>query len=165
MLIRKTVLEFVVVAAVVISLLLAPSIWGSEKGQVKPTSKDKCPVCGMFVAKYPDFIAYIVFKDSSVAFFDGTKDMLKYYLNMSKYNSNLRESDIDFIHVTDYYSLALFDGRKAYYVHGSNVYGPMGAELIPFNKSDEAKEFMKDHKGKGILRFQDINISIIKGLD
>ena len=33
--------------------------------------------------------------------------------------------------------------QKAFYVIGSNVYGPMGEELIPFKNEDEAKKFMK----------------------
>ena len=47
---------------------------------------DKCPVCGMFVAKYPDFVDQIVFKDGTHAFFDGVKDMMKYYFDLPKYN-------------------------------------------------------------------------------
>ena len=43
------------------------------------TDKDKCPVCGMFVAKYPGFLAQIQFRDGSIAFFDGPKDFFKYY--------------------------------------------------------------------------------------
>jgi nitrous oxide reductase accessory protein NosL len=119
----------------------------------------------MFVAKYPDFLAQIVFRDGSVAFFDGVKDMFKYYLNMSKYNSKQKETDIEFVYVNDYYSLTPVDGLKAYYVQGSDVFGPMGRELIPFEKEREAKEFMRDHKGKTLLRFQDISGPIIKGLD
>jgi copper chaperone NosL len=54
---------------------------------------------------------------------------------------------------------------KAFYVLGSDAYGPMGRELIPFEKETEAREFLKDHKGKNILRFRDITYSIVKGLD
>ena len=31
----------------------------------------KCPVCGMFVAKYPDWTATSSFKDGSVSYYDG----------------------------------------------------------------------------------------------
>jgi nitrous oxide reductase accessory protein NosL len=41
----------------------------------------------------------------------------------------------------------------------------MGKELIPFGKEEEAKEFMKDHKGKAILRFKDVTSEVIKDLD
>ncbi len=141
---------------------------GSLAEDVKPatpTAGDKCPVCGMFVAKYPDFLTHIVFKDGSHVFFDGVKDMMKYYFDLAKYNPSKQATDIAAILVTDYYSLKLTDGLKAYYVFGSNVYGPMGKELVPFIGEPEAKEFMKDHAGKSIYRFNDINIHLIKTLD
>ena len=147
-----------------LTLLLSLS-HGGEKKPVKPTSKDKCPVCGMFVAKYPDFLAEIIFKDGSYAVFDGTKDMFKYYFDLKKYNPKKRLEDIDSVYVTDYYNLALIDGYRAFYVTGSDVYGPMGKELIPLEKEADAKEFMKDHKGQSILKFKDITYEIIKGLD
>ena len=48
---------------------------------------------------------------------------------------------------------------------GSDIYGPMGRELIPFEKETDAREFMKDHKGKSMLRFTDVTPDILKGLD
>ena len=161
----NNMLRHTIVAVTMMSLFAASLLWGAEGKPSKPTSKDKCPVCGMFVAKYPDFIAEIVFRDGSVVFFDGAKDMFKYYLNMNKYNPRQKETDIEYVYVTDYYSLTIVDGLKAYYVQGSDVFGPMGRELIPFEKEREAREFMKDHKGKTLLRFQEITASIIKGLD
>ncbi len=142
-----------------------PLVWAEEQKSLKPSPKDKCPTCGMFVAKYPDFIVGIWFKDGSYAFFDGTKDMFKYYLNLKKYNPTKKESDIETIQVTDYYDLAPIDGFKGFYVIGSDVFGPMGRELIPFSKEGDAREFLKDHKGKSILRFQEVTRALIETLD
>jgi len=62
---------------------------------VKPLGSDKCPVCGMKVTPYPNWIAQIIFSDGSYAVFDGPKDMLKYYFEMDKYNkSPLKTSPI-----------------------------------------------------------------------
>jgi copper chaperone NosL len=162
---RNDRLHYTIVAVTLVSLFTASILWGAEGKPSKPTSKDKCPVCGMFVAKYPDFLAQIAFRDGSIVFFDGVKDMFKYYLNMSNYDSRHKAADIEAIYVNDYYSLTLVNGMKAYYVQGSDVFGPMGRELIPFEKEREAKEFMKDHKGKTLLKFQEITGQIIKGLD
>jgi nitrous oxide reductase accessory protein NosL len=136
-----------------------------EVKQIKPTPADKCPVCGMFVAKYPDFLAEIIFQDGSYALFDGVKDMMKYYFKLSQYNPSKKPVDIKAIWVTDYYTLDLIDGFKSYYVLDSNVYGPMGRELITFKQEDEAKEFMKDHQGKAVLQFNNITENLIKTLD
>lgn len=150
----------------ILVLLFAASIsLAGEQRPVKPVKNDKCPVCGMFVAKYPDFVAEIFFKDGSYAVFDGAKDMFKYYLSLQKYNPKKKQTDIDSIYVTDYYNLTLIDGFKAYYVIGSNVYGPMGRELIPHEEIQDAEEFLKDHKGESIMRFTDITYEIIKSLD
>jgi copper chaperone NosL len=146
-------------------VLLASYVSAGERAPIKPSTKDKCPVCGMFVAKYPDFLAQILYKDGSYAVFDGAKDMFKYYLNIKKYNPSKKASDIDSVYVTDYYSLAPVDGMTAYYVIGSDVYGPMGRELIPFGKETEAKEFLKDHKGQAIVRFKQVKASMLKEMD
>jgi len=138
---------------------------GGDRKPLKPSPKDKCPVCGMFVAKYPDFLGQIIFKDGSALFFDGAKDMFKCYLNPKKYSPGKSLSDIDSIYVTDYYGLTPIDGFKAFYVMGSDIYGPMGRELIPFEKETDAKEFMKDHKGQSMLKFTDVAVGILKNLD
>lgn len=151
--------------ALLILFFAASFVISGDRKPVKPSHKDKCPVCGMFVAKYPDFLAEILFKDGSYSVFDGAKDMFKYYFNLEKYNRAKRLSDIDCIYVTDYYSLNFVDGLKAVYVTGSNVYGPMGKELIPFEKEADAKEFMSDHAGKSLLKFKEVTVDLIKDLD
>jgi len=145
--------------------MLVPVLVASDTSPVRPGPKDKCPVCGMFAAKYPDWVAAIAFKDSAHTFFDGVKDMLKYYFNMAKYAPGKTAADIQMIYVTDYYRLEPIDGRKAFYVGGSDVYGPMGKELIPFEKEAQAREFMKDHKGKTVLSFDQIDFPLVMGLD
>ena len=119
----------------------------------------------MFVAKYPDFLAQIIFKDGTTFFFDGAKEMFKFYFNLQRYSPKKKVEDIGTLYVTDYYNLLPIDGFTALYVIGSDVYGPMGRELIPFGKNQEALEFKRDHKGKEILKFQDITPAIVKGLD
>lgn len=151
--------------AMMLFFIMSSSAPGGERGPVSPSQKDKCPVCGMFVAKYPDFLAEVIFKDGSYALFDGPKDMFKYYFNLKKYNPQKSEGDIDSLYVTDYYSVTLIDGYTACYVTGSDVHGPMGRELIPFSKEADAREFMKDHRGKVLLRFKDVTAAVIGGLD
>ena len=154
-----------IIAAVLITVFAASLVWAVERKPVKPAARDKCPVCGMFVAKYPDFVAQVIFQDGSYAVFDGVKDMFKYYLNLQKYAPGKRLEDIASIYVTDYYSLEPVDGFTAWYVAGSDVFGPMGRELIPFSKESDAGGFMKDHLGQSLLRFRDVHAGLIRGLD
>lgn len=136
----------------------------TENAPVAATKADKCPVCGMFVAKYPDFLAQIIYDDASHALFDGAKDMFKYFFNIKKYDASKDRSDIVSVYVTDYYSMDPIDGETALYVVGSDVFGPMGRELIPFRLDTDAKEFMKDHSGKKLLGFDEVTPDLIKGL-
>jgi nitrous oxide reductase accessory protein NosL len=131
----------------------------------KPQARDKCPVCGMFVAKYPDWTAEILFTDGSYAVFDGAKDLFKYYHGMAAYAPGRNKADISAIFVTDYYSVQPVDGRRAFFVQGSDVYGPMGKELVPFGKESDAREFLQDHNGKRVLSFSGVTPEIVKELD
>lgn len=153
------------IAVILITLIATSPAWAAERKPVKPAARDKCPVCGMFVAKYPDFVAQVIFQDGSYAVFDGAKDLFKYTLNLKKYAPAKGVEEIASIYVTDYYSLEPIDGSTAWYVTGSDVFGPMGKELIPFGKEADARGFMKDHKGKSLLRFKDVHVELIRGLD
>ena len=150
---------------VFIVILGACITWAGPQAHRKPTKADKCPVCGMFVYKYPDFTAQVIFQDGTVYYFDGTKDMFKYIFSPHKYTPDKKDYGIISIYVTEYYRVTPLDALKAFYVTGSDVYGPMGRELIPFEKKADAEEFLQDHRGKAIFRYQDITPSIIKGLD
>lgn len=147
-------------------LLLVSSLsFGAAIAARKPDQKTKCPVCGMFVAKYPNFAAQIVFKDGSALHFDGSKDLLKCYFDLPRYAKGKKEADIAAVFVTSYYDLKPIEARSAWYVTGSDIFGPMGKELIPFPKESEAREFMKDHKGKAILRFKEVSRQTVAALE
>lgn len=144
-------------------LLVFPAT--SQSSPVVTGKSDKCPVCGMFVGKYQDFLAQIIFTDGSHALFDGSKDLFKYYFDLKRYNPTKALADIAHIYVTDYYGVTVIDGRTAWFVIGSDVFGPMGRELIPFAKESEAREFMKDHAGKKVIPFTEVTPQVLKELD
>jgi copper chaperone NosL len=157
---------FLILTALCLLSFLSPSSLGAaERGAPKPAARDKCPVCGMFVAKYPDWLAAVRLRDGSHVFFDGAKDMFKYLHDQKKYDPVRRPEDIEAVAVMDYYELAWIDARKAWYVLGSDVYGPMGRELIPLAREADAREFLKDHKGIKIIRFSEATPEVIKTLD
>lgn len=159
---RKIVFILMFVATL---LLNASASAGPEKSYTKPAERDKCPVCGMFVAKYPDWIAEVVFHDGSYRVFDGAKDMFKFLADLKTYEANRTRGDIAAIYVTDYYDVRPVDAHKAFFVIGSDVYGPMGAEFVPFAKETDAKEFKKDHDGRRILKFTDVTPAVLKTFD
>jgi nitrous oxide reductase accessory protein NosL len=126
------------------------------KGKIEVTEDEKCPICGMFVYKYPKWAAQIYYGDKHYSF-DGVKDLMKYYF--------MYKDGISKILVTDYYSQKAIEAKESYFVIGSDVYGPMGDELIPFEKLSDAKTFNLDHKGTKILKFDEITPQEVKKLD
>ena len=151
-------------------VMVAVPLWfflGFSAAEEAPVIKktDRCPVCGMFVYKYPKWVARIVFSDGSAYFYDGAKDMFKHIFNVAKYTPGKTAEGIAELHVSDYYSLDLIEAKSAYYVIGSDVLGPMGHELLPLKDQRSAQEFLLDHKGKSVLRFQDVTEDVIKTLD
>ncbi len=154
------------VLGIVLGLLtLSLQVWAAPKGMPRPTAKEKCPVCGMFITKYPDWTSAVLFKDGSPAFFDGAKDMFKYLLDLKRYSPTKKKEDIEAVWVQDYYSLSPIMAGKAWFVQGSDIFGPMGRELIPLETESGAREFLKDHKGQRIFKFSEVTLEIIKSLD
>lgn len=131
----------------------------------KPGPKDLCPVCGMLVSKYPNWVAVVTWKDGHAHFFDGAKDMFKFLHDLPKYAPKHRKEDIAGIYVTDYYNLERIDARKALFVTGSDVLGPMGHELLPLANRADADDFIKEHKGKRIVAFDQIGPKLPYDLD
>lgn len=146
-------------------LLLVPAGFAQEVQAPKPGARDLCPVCGMLVSKYPQWVATVVYKDGHARHFDGAKDMFKYLLDVKKYAPDRSPEEIAVIAVTEYYGLARIDGRKAWYVIGSDVLSPMGHELIPLETREDAEAFMKDHAGKRILTFGEVTAEMVQRLD
>ena len=124
--------------------------------------KAKCPVCGMFVSKYPKWAARIKY-DGKNYYFDGVKDMMKYYIFDGDFPYD--RTSISEITVSDYYTLEEIPAKEAVYVLDSDIFGPMGRELIPFKSKKSAKAFMDDHNGKAMVLFDDITDKMVMALD
>ncbi|QOP45996.1 nitrous oxide reductase accessory protein NosL [Sulfurimonas paralvinellae] len=118
---------------------------------------EKCPVCGMFLYKYPKWVSMIAYKDGKKLYFDGMKDLMKYYF---EHNKNIKE-----MLTQSYYTQETVNVKDAYFVLGSDVYGPMGNELIAFKDKKRAENFLLDHRGKKIVKFDDITADMVYKLD
>jgi len=129
--------------------------------------KEKCPVCGMFVYKYPRWAAVLeISQDDKTKklYFDGVKDLMKFYFKPEKWG-NYSNIKILSVYVTDYYKQIKIDGKKTLYVLGSDILGPMGHELVPFETEKDAEIFLKDHQGKKITGFDKITPEMVYKLD
>ena len=152
----------------VIFLGLAPPVASQDSADAiapPPGARDTCPVCGMFVAMSPEWAATVLWKNGKIHHFDGAKDLFKYLLKLDKYAPGYSIEDVETVAVTGYYDLKRIHARDAFYVIGSDVHGPMGHELVPLATRADADEFMRDHKGERILRFDEITWDLLIELD
>jgi nitrous oxide reductase accessory protein NosL len=131
----------------------------------KPGPKDLCPVCGMLVAKYPNWLATVVWKDGKAHHFDGAKDLCKFLQAPGTYLPGRSREGLRDLLVTEFYGLRRINAATAWYVTGSDVLGPMGHELVAFASREDAAEFLKDHGGQRLLGFAQVTPEVIKGLD
>ena len=129
-----------------------------------PGEKDRCPVCGMIVAPYPDWIGQVRHDDGATVFFDGCKDLFKYLLSVDRYAPERDRKSVASVFVTNYYDGETIAARNAFFVVGSNVMGPMGPELVPHRTEDAAGDFLRDHEGLRILRFDEITEAVLREL-
>jgi nitrous oxide reductase accessory protein NosL len=127
-----------------------------------PGESDRCPVCGMLVAPYPEWIGQVRHDDGTTVFFDGCKDLFTYLLSLDRYAPDKRRSNVAAIFVTNYYDGEVISARTAYYVVGSNVMGPMGPELVAHRSCEAAHDFTQDHDGRRILRFDEITPAMLR---
>lgn len=151
------------ISAVFCFIALSSTALAGEGAPAAP--RVKCPVCGMYVAMFADWNAKVKFEDGGAATFDGAKCLFKYYLDIKKYDSSKSRDQIAAVQVKDYASRTDTDAYSAHYVIWSDVYGPMGHEPIPFTRKTDAQKFLKEHKGKKIVRFQDVSLIMIDSLD
>lgn len=128
-------------------------------GPPPPGAKDRCATCGMFVAKYPSWVATIEYADGSRKYFDGPKDLFKY-----RARDGASAVEIE-IWVTDYYTTKPMKARDAFFVRGSDVLGPMGAELVPLASREFAESFRADHGGEPPLLFDEIDETVLRALE
>ncbi|MEA1982334.1 MAG: nitrous oxide reductase accessory protein NosL [Campylobacterota bacterium] len=144
------------------SQALSLYIWDVKKAPVTKykkltvTKKDKCQVCGMHMHHYPAWVTRINYPKGETYNFDGAKCMFKFYFN--------NKEGITDVLVQDYYTLETIDATKSYFVIGSDVYGPMGHELIGFKDEKSAKTFSLEHKGKEVLFFDEITEYLVRSL-
>ena len=157
---------FIVLSALLVGLgsVLSAGTKPSQKSK-GAAPKGNCAVCGMHVANFPDWAAVVSFTDGTQAWFDGPKDLFVYLLDLKRYAAKRTPSDITSIEVKDYYGLKHIDGRKAFYVIGSDVLGPMGKELVPFATEAGARDFLKDHRGQKVVSFQEITPDTMKNME
>ncbi len=121
-------------------------------------NKDKCPVCGMYPARYPQNKCQLTLANGQVVHFCATHCLFKYLSNRPQYTQFSINNNS--IWVIDYPSGKWIYAPNAYYLIGSDVNGPMGKEAIPFINIKDAQDFQANHLGQ-IITYPQMNSAIL----
>lgn len=133
-------------------ICLAPALVSALE-PLQPDTDDRCAVCGMRVAPFPNWVAAVSFEDGTEYFFDGPKDMFNFLFDLQQYRPEATLEDVEQVRVTEYYTLQQKDSQTVFFVTGSDVLGPMGQELVPVAGEEAVKTFARDHGHTKIMRF------------
>lgn len=130
-----------------------------NKGKiVDPVDQDRCLVCNMIPAKYPDFNAQLIMADKKRYHFCSTQCLFEFMQAPRKHGATTDEVGDVWLH--DRGSGRYIFGRNAYYVVGSKIHGPMGPEAIAFDLKSEAAEFAKANSGQ-VVKFEKVTPAAI----
>ena len=130
---------------------------GLDRLAARPVPADaRCPVCGMYPARFPKWAAQIIFSDGSAHFFDSPVDLFAFLDEPARFDAEHTAADAAALYVADHRSGTWVDARKAVFVIGSSVRGPMrGPDLPAFAEPGAAQTFIAEHGGRA-LAFDEI---------
>ena len=124
----------------------------------------RCPVCGMFPARFSGWAAQVIFDNGDAQFFDSPLSLFMYLQNPGRYSPGRSASQIVARYVTDASSRQWIDAHNAWYVHGSTATGPMRLGNFPaFQLKDDALQFAHSRGGR-VLAFGAVDGSVVDPL-
>ncbi len=159
--------RFVLIALPLIALMFALPSHAAEGDALPPvalTKEMRCPVCGMYPARYPKWMAQVVFTDRESKAFDSPADLFRFLNNMARYERKHGAADIGAIYLTDYAKGGWLEAKRSWLVLGSSARGPMNnADLPAFDSQAAAEQFAKSNGGKA-LAFDAVTSGVISSL-
>lgn len=139
---------------------------GLERHAARPVPAEaRCPVCGMFPARSPDWAAQVVFDNGDAYFFDSPLSLFLYLQDVARYSRGRSAAQIAARYVRVDQGAAWLAADRAVYVLGSSAAGPMRAGNLPaFSDADAARRFAGQRGGE-LLRAGQITAQMLSRLD
>ena len=124
----------------------------------------RCPVCGMYPARFPRWAAQVIFKDGDAHYFDSPVDLFVFLQRVDRYNRRYTLGDVAASHVADFETGQGIEAKNALFVHGSSAFGPMrDADLPSFASRKAADGFARSRGGK-VLTFSQVTPELLRSL-
>jgi len=132
----------------------------------RPVPADaRCPVCGMYPARSPEWAAQVIFDNGDTQFFDSPLSLFTYLHDVGRYTAGRQASDIAASFVTDTSNGAWIRAKDAVYVSGSNAVGPMRAGNFPAFASVAAAQGFASSRGGVLLSAGEISPQLLQNLN
>ena len=134
----------------------------------RPVPPDaRCPVCGMYPARAPEWAAQLIFANGNAHFFDSPLSFFLYLRDVERYSPGMDAEQIAALYVTDASvrgALRWIDARTAFYVHGSDARGPMRAGNLPAFATRAAAQAFVTQRGGRVLEFEGVDAALVAQL-
>jgi copper chaperone NosL len=111
----------------------------------------RCPVCGMYPARFPKWAAQIIFDDGSAHFFDSPVDLFMFLDEPQRFDAQRTAANAAALYVANFNDGQWLDARQAVFVFGSSARGPMrGPDLPAFADANAANAFIAERGGQAV---------------
>ncbi len=124
----------------------------------------RCPVCGMYPARSPEWAAQVIFANGDAYFFDSPLSLFQYLANVGHYSQGRTAHDLVARYVTDSETRSWISADTAVYVEGSSARGPMRAGNLPAFASAEAAQRFADRRGGRLIPFDGVDTALLARL-
>jgi copper chaperone NosL len=115
----------------------------------------RCSFCGMKIDPTSAWLAELVMADGTKTTFDTPRCAITAWRTRGVPAKSVR--------VQEFYERAWRDGTEVDFVLGSDVEGPMGADLVPVSPAKSGK-FMVDHAAARAVKLDAITPELLKGI-
>ena len=126
--------------------------------------KARCPVCGMYPARFPRWAAQTLFKDGAAHFFDSPVDLFAFLHRLDRHSRSYTLDDVAVSFVSDFETGQWIEAKNAFFVHGSSAVGPMRDADLPAFTSRNAAGALAHNRGGKVLTFAEVTPELIQSL-
>ena len=132
-----------------------------KKGKIAdPGPEVRCPVCGMYPARYPEYRCQISTADGKQLHFCSSQCLVSFQADPNKYVKDAAKTKSIWVTVFP-------DGDSEYamglhYLVGSSLMGPMGKEALPYRNKAAALKSAQENGGK-VVRFKALSPALVMG--
>lgn len=120
-----------------------------------PDVAGRCALCGMRVVRGAAFSSGATDANGRSVLFDSVKCMFRWLE---------RHPDARDPWVTEHLTRTERPAREVYFVVGSNLEGPMGADLVPVETRERAEQVRASHRGERVVAFADVTPALLDEL-